>query len=526
VNYGRYQIVREVGRGSMGVVYQALDPRIDRLVALKVLRQDRMASDEIVRRFLKEAKAIGRLTHPHIVTVYDIGEEEGTVYIAMEFIEGVSLAEFSQEKQLEAGDIISIGIQLAETLDFAHQRGVIHRDIKPSNIIVQKDGKIKITDFGIAHIEDPSSTVQTQAGEIIGTPAYMSPEQVSGQSVDGRSDIFSLGIILYELSTGQRPFGDRNKGFLLVFNEILKTAPKEPLAVNPFISKRFSGVIIKALEKEPGKRFQTGNNLAEALRECLNEKVQDAIERSPVHKHKHKFNYAISFGVVLVVTALIGGGFYFSSRHNEKLSIIPTGKDSVSSKEKSIDSSISNKSQQTEPEDKDLKAPHDRQDTTSSSVAAGKPGVAKVEAIPTEDDKKKNTSSSTPVIPERANVKQPKMSDQRKPRDERKVQPSSEPGKPLSTRKDLTPGSNEPSLANVPLKPAQKFAFLKVGTTPSGAQVYINGDLKGTTPIILKLDLGQYQVRISRSGHQEVERQIKLEKMMEYPLMEYLKPLD
>ena len=249
----------------MGVVYQPLDPRIDRLVALKVLRQDRMASDEIVRRFLKEAKAIGRLTHPHIVTVYDIGEEEGTVYIAMEFIEGVSLAEFSQEKQLEAGDIISIGIQLAETLDFAHQRGVIHRDIKPSNIIVQKDGKIKITDFGIAHIEDPSSTVQTQAGEIIGTPAYMSPEQVSGQSVDGRSDIFSLGIILYELSTGQRPFGDRNKGFLLVFNEILKTAPKEPLAVNPFISKRFSGVIIKALEKEPGKRFQKGNHLAVEL---------------------------------------------------------------------------------------------------------------------------------------------------------------------------------------------------------------------------------------------------------------------
>jgi hypothetical protein len=149
-----------------------------------------------------------------------------------------------------------------------------------------------------------------------------------------------------------------------------------------------------------------------------------------------------------------------------------------------------------------------------------------VETIPPKDDKQKNTGSSTHVITERANVKQSKMADQRKPRNERKVQPSSELREPLSTPKDLTPGSNEPSLANVPLKPAHKFAFLKVGTTPSGAQVYINGALKGTTPIILKLDFGQYHVRISRSGHQEVERQIKLEKMTEYPLMEYLKPLD
>ena len=524
MNYGRYQIVKEVGRGSMGVVYQALDPRIERLVALKVLRQDRLTSDEIVRRFLKEAKAIGRLTHPHIVTVYDIGEEKGTVYIAMEFIEGVSLAEFSQGKRLDTGNIISIGIQLAETLDFAHQRGVIHRDIKPSNIIVQKDGKIKITDFGIARIEDPSGTAQTQVGDIIGTPAYMSPEQVSGQTVDGRSDIFSLGIILYELSTGQRPFGDGSMGFLLVFNEILKTTPKEPLAVNPFISKRFSGVIVKALEKEPGKRFQTGNDFAEALKGCLNEKVQKTVEGSSVRKHK--LNYAVSLGVVLLVLTLIGGSFYFSSRHRENVDIVTGGKDSKSSEEKNVDSSLTTQSKRTEPEDKDLKAPHDRQDTTSSSIMAEKPGVPKVEAIFPKDDKPKNTDSSTQVITERANVKQSKVADQRKPIQERKIQQPPGLREPLVTPKDLTPESNEPPMANVPLKPAQKFAFLKVGTTPSGAQVYINGILKGTTPIILKLDLGQYQVRLSRSGHQEVERQIKLDKMAEYPLLESLKPLD
>ncbi|RNC67862.1 MAG: serine/threonine protein kinase [Desulfuromonadales bacterium] len=193
MNYGRYQIVKEVGRGSMGVVYEARDPNIDRVVALKVLRQDRITSETFVKRFLKEAKVVGRLSHPRIVTIYDVGEDQGTIYIAMEFLEGVPLSDLIRDKKLNADEVVELGTQIAATLEYAHQKGVIHRDVKPSNIVVRPDGQIKITDFGIAHIEDPSATLQTQAGEIMGTPAYMSPEQVQGHPVDCRSDLFSLG---------------------------------------------------------------------------------------------------------------------------------------------------------------------------------------------------------------------------------------------------------------------------------------------------------------------------------------------
>ena len=197
MNYGRHRIVKELGKGAMGVVYQAHDPQIDRLVALKVLRPDRVTTEAFLQRFMKEAKAIGRLSHPNMVIVYDVGEDHGTVYIAMEFLEGKPLNEIIQMDVFQPEEIIDLGVQVAEALDYAHRKGIIHRDIKPSNIIVQPDGQIKITDFGIAHIEDPEATQQTQAGEILGTPAYMSPEQVLSQPVDGRSDLFSLGVILY-----------------------------------------------------------------------------------------------------------------------------------------------------------------------------------------------------------------------------------------------------------------------------------------------------------------------------------------
>ncbi|NTU48417.1 MAG: serine/threonine protein kinase, partial [Syntrophobacteraceae bacterium] len=159
-----------------------------------------------------------------------------------------------------------MGIQVAETLDYAHEKGVVHRDIKPSNIVVQPKGLVKITDFGIAHIEDPSATLQTQDGEILGTPAYMSPEQVLGHSVDGRSDLFSLGVILYELSTGKRPFGREGKTLATLFNEIVHSQPAEPTQVNTDLDPRLSGIIMKCLSKEPEGRFPSGEALAEALR--------------------------------------------------------------------------------------------------------------------------------------------------------------------------------------------------------------------------------------------------------------------
>ena len=254
----------------MGVVYEALDPNIDRIIALKVLRQDRITTEAFVNRFLKEAKIIGRLSHFNIVTIHDVGEDQGTVYIAMEYLEGAPLSDIIKDKRPDVLAVVDIGIQIAETLEYAHQKGVVHRDIKPSNIVVLYDNSIKINDFGIAHIEDPCATVQTQVGEVMGTPAYMSPEQLQGQPVDGRTDIFSLGVILYEMSTGHRPFG-QGKSLATIFSEIMQHVPEEPFKSSPLISLKLSDIIMKALSKDPDARYQSGREMADALQQSLAE---------------------------------------------------------------------------------------------------------------------------------------------------------------------------------------------------------------------------------------------------------------
>ncbi|MCE5241653.1 MAG: protein kinase [Syntrophobacteraceae bacterium] len=267
LKYGRYQVLRTLGNGAMGIVYEAHDPQIDRHVALKVLRQDRLTSDTYIRRFIKEAVAIGRLSHPRIVTVYDAGQDNEAVYIAMEFLEGAPLDAVMAKRRPSLSEVVDIGCQVAEALDYAHSRGIVHRDVKPSNLLMRTDGLIKITDFGIAHIEDPAVTKQTQAGEILGTPAYMSPEQVMGKEVDGRSDLFSLGVILYEMSTGQKPF--RGPTLTSILREIVDGLPRIPEGIQPELPPGFRTVIMKCLSKRPEDRYQTGRELAEALKGCL-----------------------------------------------------------------------------------------------------------------------------------------------------------------------------------------------------------------------------------------------------------------
>ncbi len=270
MQYGRYEIVGELGKGAMGVVYNAHDPHIDRAVALKVLRKKYASDEYFVKRFVKEAVAIGRLSHPNIVTIYDVGEDEGDIYIAMEFLKGKELVDYARDKELSPEKIAKLGIQMAEALDYAHKKGIVHRDIKPANIILTEDGKVKITDFGIAHIDDTSATLQTQAGEILGTPVYMSPEQAMGKELDGRSDLYSLGIILYELAAGKRPFAGKNMA--AIFHAVVNEAPEPPCKINPRVPQALSSLIMKCLEKDPEKRFQTGKDLASALREYLENK--------------------------------------------------------------------------------------------------------------------------------------------------------------------------------------------------------------------------------------------------------------
>jgi serine/threonine-protein kinase len=262
---GRYQLVAEIGRGSMGVVYQGFDPIIRRTVAIKVMLPGGLSSQEFQEykdRFQREAMAAGVLAHPNIITVYDFGEDNGVLYLAMEYLEGKSLEEIVQEQTvLTIETILPIYDQVCSALDHAHQNKIVHRDIKPANIMILHNGLVKVTDFGIAKM---MSMGMTQAGQILGTPNYMSPEQVKGRQIDGRSDIFALGVILYELVTGEKPFGGQN--ITTVIYKIINENPIPPRDLDASIPAGLSYVISKALAKNVDERYQTCRELAEDLR--------------------------------------------------------------------------------------------------------------------------------------------------------------------------------------------------------------------------------------------------------------------
>jgi serine/threonine-protein kinase len=262
---GRYQIVSELGRGSMGVVYQGFDPVIGRTVAIKTMLTEGLAPaefEDFKARFQREAQAAGVLNHPSIVTVYDFGEDHGVLYLAMEFLEGKSLQQIVEEEGvLPPERIIPIYDQVCEALDLAHSHNIIHRDVKPANIMILQSGLVKMTDFGIAKM---LSTGMTQAGQILGTPNYMSPEQVRGRQIDGRSDLFSLGVILYELVTGEKPFGGQN--ITTVIYKIINENPIPPRELDSSIHPGLSYVIQKSLAKSPDERYQTCRELAEDLK--------------------------------------------------------------------------------------------------------------------------------------------------------------------------------------------------------------------------------------------------------------------
>lgn len=264
---GRYEILAEIGRGAMGIVYQARDPRIDRTIALKTISlsgQDLEEEKEYRERFLLEAQAVGRLSHPGIVTIFDAGEDPEThePYIAMEYVQGESLHNIlghRQEKMsLEAS--LQITQEIAEALDYAHEQGVIHRDIKPANILMTADGHAKIADFGIAKL---NLTQTTLPGEVLGSPAYMAPEQLRGDGVDPRSDLFSAGVILYNMLTGFRPFQGDSATTICY-----KVVNRKPIFVSAFDASfppELDRIVSKAIAKTPEERFQNGREMAEAI---------------------------------------------------------------------------------------------------------------------------------------------------------------------------------------------------------------------------------------------------------------------
>jgi serine/threonine-protein kinase len=264
---GRYEVVGELGRGAMGVVYKAMDPVIGRTVAVKTIRLSEegtgLSRPELLTRFQTEARAAGLLTHPNIVVVFDAGEEDGLYYITMELVEGKSL-----QALLDGGHAfplprtLRIMEQTCSALQFAHERNVIHRDIKPANLMLTADDTVKVTDFGTAKILQFGTAQQT--AHVMGTPSYMSPEQVKGRAVDGRSDIFSLGVMLYELVTGEKPFPGQN--ITTVIYKIVNEEPVPPRQIDPSIHPGISAAIMRALEKEPERRYQSCRELMEDLK--------------------------------------------------------------------------------------------------------------------------------------------------------------------------------------------------------------------------------------------------------------------
>jgi serine/threonine-protein kinase len=400
MEYGRYKVEKELGRGSMGMVYQAYDPQIDRRVALKVLRPDLVTSEGFAQRFLKEARAIGRLSHPNIVVVHDVGSDQGTIYIAMELLTGEPFHEVMRNKEFGDKEITRLGSQVARVLDYAHKHGIVHRDIKPSNIMLSPDGQIKITDFGIAHIEDPSAPQQTRAGEVLGTPAYMSPEQVLGKPVDGRSDIYSLGIILYELSTGARPF--RGGNLAAIFMAVTQQMPPEPVRVKPKVSPELSAIIMKCLNKAPEERFQTGRELAAALEGVGQREATPPLVVQPTRRSVKAFAF---MGLLLVLLLAVISYHYLSRQ-----------------------------------------------------TASPRPGASTTK-----------TDEATPA--------------------------------------------------------AVKRGLLKVDSNPLGAQVFVDGRLRGPTPLQLDLAQGKYEVRLTLSQYLDWEAQVEIREG-ETPLLVKLRRME
>ena len=283
---GRYEIVEELGRGAMGSVFKAKDPAVGRIVALKTIHTTALEgaqSEEYRTRFYREARASGVLAHPGIVPVFDVGEDQGVPFLVMEFVEGRTLAEaIKKGERFTLDRVCEIGQQIAEALGYAHRQGVIHRDIKPANILmtskeVYGSERPRITDFGIAKL---ASSDITTTGQLLGTPSFMPPEQFTGSPIDGRADLFSLGVILYSLATGEQPFPGET--MTAVSYKVVYTEPIPPSKLNPAVPARVEAVILKCLAKSPADRYQTGEELAQDLATVRMSPVTSVMQSSPL----------------------------------------------------------------------------------------------------------------------------------------------------------------------------------------------------------------------------------------------------
>lgn len=309
---GRYEILAELGRGTSGIVYKARDPKLDRVVAMKILRPELASLTEagvaLKERFRQEAVAAGRLAHPAIVAVHDVGEADGRPFMVMEYVEGGTLADLLVGgRPLPLAEAMEIVLQVCGALDYAHRHGIVHRDIKPRNILVGSLGITKVTDFGTARILGAS---HTQTGTMLGTPAYMSPEMVRGQAADPRSDLFSVGVVLYEALTGVNPFNATDLAAVLY--RIVNTNPPSLRHHHPELPLPLEGVVRRALAKEPEARYATVTDFAQALRAATGQRrlrwlsvLREVAERPRRSLRAHPVRVAVGGAVAIGVTGLL-----------------------------------------------------------------------------------------------------------------------------------------------------------------------------------------------------------------------------
>ena len=331
---GKYKIIGELGKGAMGIVYKGVDPDINREVAIKLIRFDMVSEDaekeDAARRFIREAQSAGNLEHPNIVTIYEVGREDNQTFIVMQCVDGESLKQaISAGKKFSPGEVVDLMTCLCDALELAHQNKIVHRDIKPGNILLDKQGRPYLVDFGVARIE---MSTMTQSGTIVGTPSYMSPEQIQGIRVDARADIFSLGVIIYEMLTGKRPFeGDH---ITTIVYKIMNEEPTNIREMKRDLPEGFEQVIKKALEKDANKRYQSCKELAADLKNIgawSDKTISSDLQRSEVLglQKKRKQKRALVYGASLVILLLAGavGAYYLVPDLKENLALFKTQKE-------------------------------------------------------------------------------------------------------------------------------------------------------------------------------------------------------
>ena len=334
---GKYDVEERVGEGAMGVVYRALDPILKRRVAIKVMGEAFAQNVDLRERFLREAQAAGSLQHPNVITIYDFGEVDGHLYIAMEFVEGQDVAELlAHQVPLSLVAKLDIAIGVLQGLAFAHKRGIVHRDIKPANIRVDADGNARIMDFGVAHF---ASSNMTRTGVMIGTPSYMAPEQITSGTVGPQSDIFSVGAVLYELLTGTSPFAGGS--LQAVMYRVLSETPASPSASVPGLPQKLNDIVLRALAKEPAQRYASALDMANDLlvvRTGLDERssspgtlslratIESALDerRTSAFRAVRRRRFALTGGGVVAAAVLVLAGFLLARRGNAPASPLPT----------------------------------------------------------------------------------------------------------------------------------------------------------------------------------------------------------